>query len=424
MRKIVCILGFFMMLGAKIAYAKLVTYEFDINTKPVNITGKDVTALAINNQIPGPTIEATYGDTLQVTFNNKMDTEASVHWHGILLPNNQDGVPYLTTQPIAPHASLTYRYNIAQHGTYWYHSHTGLQKQRGIYGALVFHPKKVERIGSDKDYIAVFSDWTNENPNQVLANIKKDGDYYALKKDSVQSWEAVIRNGSEAIRNRLQGSWSRMGTMDLSDVGYDAFLTNGKREQSLAAHKGDRVRARLINASASTYLNVEYAGGPMTIVAADGVDVEPIQVQRLRIAAAETYDVIVHIPSNKAYELRATARDGTGYTSTFIGNGTKVFSPDIPKPNVFLMHNLPNHNDGSQNKPVGTPPMTMGKAISQDTLHNTKSSRQKNTGNVVAYMANYDNLRAIKDTSFDKHKARREVVLNLTGNMTQYNLEF
>ena len=119
-----------MILGASSAYAKVVTYQFDINTKSVNFTGESVVALAINNQIPGPTIEATVGDTLEVTFNNKMDTETSIHWHGILLPNDQDGVPYLTTQPIAPHSSFTYRYKITHHGTYWYHSHAGLQEQR------------------------------------------------------------------------------------------------------------------------------------------------------------------------------------------------------------------------------------------------------------------------------------------------------
>ena len=173
MKKIACLLLSFVILGASSAYAKVVTYQFDINTKSVNITGESVVALAINNQIPGPTIEATVGDTLEVTFNNKMDTETSIHWHGILLPNDQDGVPYLTTQPIAPHSSFTYRYKITHHGTYWYHSHTGLQEQRGIYGSLVFHPKDGERVKSDKDYVVVLSDWTNENPNQVLANLKK-----------------------------------------------------------------------------------------------------------------------------------------------------------------------------------------------------------------------------------------------------------
>lgn len=178
MKKYTFILTFTLMLVVSNAYAATVKYKFEINTKAVNYTGKPVTALAIDNQIPGPTITATVGDTLEVTFNNKMDVETSIHWHGILLPNEQDGVPYLTTQPIAPHSSFTYRYKITHAGTYWYHSHTGLQEQRGIYGSLVFRPKNGERIKTDRDYVVVLSDWTNESPKQVLANLKKDGDYY------------------------------------------------------------------------------------------------------------------------------------------------------------------------------------------------------------------------------------------------------
>ena len=449
MKKIACFLLSFVILGASSAYAKVVTYQFDINTKSVNITGESVVALAINNQIPGPTIEATVGDTLEVTFNNKMDTETSIHWHGILLPNDQDGVPYLTTQPIAAHSSFTYRYKITHHGTYWYHSHTGLQEQRGIYGSLVFHPKDGWRAKSDKDYVVVLSDWTNENPNQILANLKKDGDYYALKKGSVQSWDKVISNGSQAIKNRLQGSWSRMGPMDLSDVGYDAFLSNGKKEETLNAHKGDKVRIRLINAAASSYLNVEFSGGPMTIVAADGVDVEPLQVQRLRIAIAETYDVIVPISDNKSYELRSSSEDGTGYSSTFIGNGEKVFAPDIPKPNLFLMDHSQHGNHGSHNNSTGamSMPATTKHQMPQHSEHKMENmnSHDMHAGhdmhqmqqtsakqdqpphhmqNVIEYMTDYENLRAVKDTSFDKNKPQREVILNLIGNMERYVWSF
>jgi FtsP/CotA-like multicopper oxidase with cupredoxin domain len=261
------------------AQAKLIKYNFDIDTKSVNFTGKNVDAISVNNQIPGPTIEATVGDILEVTFNNKMNQETSIHWHGVLLPNDQDGVPHLTTKPIAPHSSFTYKYQITHSGTYWYHSHTGLQEQRGAYGSLVFHPKNGELIKTDRDDVVVLSDWTNENPDQVLANLKKDGDYYALKKHSVQSWDRVFKNGTPALKNRLKSSSTRMGPMDLSDVGYDAFLANGQTESSLEAKPGETVRIRLINAGASSYFNVEFAGEAMIIVAADGIDVEPLKVK-------------------------------------------------------------------------------------------------------------------------------------------------
>ena len=171
--------------------ASLVEYEFDINYQTVNFTGEDVRAMSVGGSIPAPTIEATVGDTLRVTFHNKMDVESSIHWHGILLPNDQDGTPYMTTSPIRAGESFTYEYPIIQHGTYWYHSHTQLQEQRGVYGPMVLHPKDGEKHKVDLEYVAVLSDWTNENPKQVLHNLKKDGDYYALKKDSVQSWLKV-----------------------------------------------------------------------------------------------------------------------------------------------------------------------------------------------------------------------------------------
>ena len=329
--------------------AKTVQYKLKIHEKTVNFTGKDITALGINDQIPAPTIEATVGDTLEVTVENTLDEDSSIHWHGLLLPNDQDGVPYLTTQPIKAHSVFKYKFKVRHSGTYWYHSHSGLQEQRGIYGSIVFHPKAGERHLADKDHVIVLSDWTNENPDQVLANIKKDGDWYALKKGSVQSWDRVLANGLEAIKNRINSSWTRMGPMDLSDVGYDAFLSNGKKENTLDAKPGQIIKLRLINAGASTYFNVEFAGEPMIVVASDGVDIEPIKVKRLRISMAETYDVLIKVPAGKSYELRATAQDGTGYSSTFIGSGEKVFAPDIPRPNLFLvdhsMHDMKGMDD-------------------------------------------------------------------------------
>ena len=326
----------FVFFSPAFVHAKLVRYKLEINTKTVNYTGKEVEALVINNQIPAPVISAFVGDVLEVTFENKMDEDSSIHWHGVLLPNDQDGVPYLTTQPIKARSSFTYRFKVKHSGTYWYHSHTGLQEQRGLYGPIIFRPKSGERIKSNRDYVVMFSDWTDENPNQILANLKKDGDWYALKKNSVQSWNRVIAHGMRAIKNRLYGAWARMGPMDISDVGYDMFLSNGKQKSDLYAKPKETVRLRLINGAASSYFNVEFAGGPMTLVAADGMDVEPIKVKRLKMAIAETYDVIVPIPHKKSYELRSTSEDGTGFSSVFIGEGEKLFAPDIPRPNLFM----------------------------------------------------------------------------------------
>jgi hypothetical protein len=192
--------------------------------------------------------------------------------------------------------------------------------------------------------------------------------------------------------------------MDISDIGYDAFLSNGNKEQTLQAKKGEVIRIRLINAAASTYFNVEFAQNPMTIIAADGIDVQPFQVQRLRIAIAETYDILVPIKDYKSYELRATAEDVTGKTSTFLGNGKKVLAPDIPKPNLFLTNHTTHHNNTSE------------------THHHTKI--MNNTKKIVKHMTDYDALQAISTTSFNTKLPKRTVILTLTGTMDGYIWSF
>jgi len=410
--KLVIFLALLTVLPA-MAEAKLVEYEFDINYKTVNFSGEDVQAMSVGGSIPAPTIEATVGDTLRVTFHNKMDVESSIHWHGVLLPNDQDGVPYLTTSPILAGKSFTYEYPIIHHGTYWYHSHTQLQEQRGVYGSLVLHPKDGEKYKADREYVAVLSDWTNENPMQVLRNLKKDGDYYALKKDSVQSWLKVFQYGPEAIKNRLNSSWTRMGPMDLSDVGYDAFLLNGKKESVLDGLKGgETVRLRIVNASASSYQYVEFAGGPMTIVAADGVDTEPKEVDRLKISVAETYDVLVQLPDdNMAYEFRASAEDGTGYSSLWLGEGHKMVARTIEKPNLFLIdHSMHDMDMGD---------MTM------DSGDHSNMGHTMSAGNTDIRMMNeYDGLRSPVKTTLPADNPDREVLLELTGNMERYVWSF
>lgn len=375
--------------------ANVVEYTFDIDYQTVNFTGKSVQAMSVGGSIPAPTIEATVGDTLRVTFNNKMDVPSSIHWHGVLLPNNQDGVPFLNMLPIQPGTSFTYEYPVIHHGTYWYHSHTGLQEQRGVYGSIVFHPKEGEKVKADHDIVLVLSDWTDENPNKVMHNLKKSDDFYALKKDSVQSWLKIIQHGPKAIMNRIDNAWMRMEPMDISDVGYDAFLMNGKKEHQLPPVKaGDKVRLRIINAAASSYFYFQYAGGSMTIVSSDGVDVEPLEVDRQRIAIAETFDVIVTVPEDGAYEFRATSEDGTGYSSLLLGKGTRVNAPDIPKPNPFLMgHSKMDH--GKHSIPVNMQQMT-----------------------------EYELLRATEPTSYKANNPKRRFVLALTGDMERYAWSF
>ena len=407
------------------AWAKVVEYNFDVDYKMVNYTGQPVQAMAVGGTIPAPTIEATVGDTLRVTFNNKMNVETSVHWHGILLPNDQDGVPYLTTPPIKAGTSFTYEYPVIHHGTYWYHSHTGLQEQRGVYGSLVFRPRTGEAVIADKEAVIVLSDWTDENPNRVMHNLKKSYDYYALKKDSVQSWLKVVQHGPRAIQNRLNGAWMRMGPMDLSDVGYDAFLANGQRRHSLPdMNGGETVRLRVINAGASTYFELQFAGGPMTIVAADGVDVVPFEVDRQRIAIAETFDVIVTMPSTGSYEFRATAEDSTGYSSSILGTGSLHRAPDIPKPNSFLVdHSLHGSMTGNGHAAMKhTMPMVKPEMDHAAMGHNMSSRKPQLPA--PQRMQEYELLRSLEPTHFDAGNPMRTVNLELTGDMERFAWSF
>ena len=156
-----------LVLSTPIALAKTVEYDLTVEYRTVNFTGQDVQAMTLNGQIPGPTLEFSEGDTVRVNVHNKMDVDTSIHWHGILLPNNQDGVPYITNWPIQPGETFTYEFPLRHTGTFWYHSHTRLQEQRGVYGAFVIHPRK-ERVPAEREYVVVVSDWTDENPMQVL----------------------------------------------------------------------------------------------------------------------------------------------------------------------------------------------------------------------------------------------------------------
>lgn len=319
------------------SYAKIIEYKLNVSEKKVNISGKEANALALNDSIPGPTLKAKVGDVLRVTVTNKLDTDTSIHWHGVLVPNNMDGVPYVNQPPIKSGETFVYEFPIKHSGTYWYHAHSALQEQQGIYGSLVFYPEH-EVKNYDEEHVIVLSDWTDEHPDQVLANLKKDPDYYALKKDSVQSWFKVLENGVDAVKIRVKNAWTRMGPMDMSDIGYDAFLINGKKSSVLSdAKPGARVKLRIINAAASSYFVLEYSGGPMEVIESDGVKVSPFTAQRIRIAMAETYDVIITIPESKTYEFRASAEDGTGHAVAHIGHGDLVPASLYQKPNLVLM---------------------------------------------------------------------------------------
>ncbi|MDP3296359.1 MAG: multicopper oxidase domain-containing protein [Thermodesulfovibrionia bacterium] len=393
------------------AFAETVEYDLTIGYKTVNYTGRDVRAMAINSSIPGPTLRFKEGDFARIRVHNEMDEETSVHWHGLLLPNLQDGVPYLTTPPIKPKTTHTFEFPLIHSGTYWYHSHTGLQEQAGVYGSIVIEPKE-QNIRVDKEYVLVLSDWTDENPDEVLRTLKRGSEYYAFKRGSIQNLVGAIK--ADALGDMFRSSLMRMPPMDISDVAYDRFLINGKPETTLAdAQPGETVRLRIINASASTYYYLQFAGGPLTIVSADGMDVQPVKLDRFLIAIAETYDVLVNVPRDGLYELRATSQDGSGRTSAWLGSGQRMFAPDVPKPNLYkmLMGSEMMHGE-------------MGKMSENSSM--AKSSHEHMMMGMMddRPLAPYAQLRSLQPTALKEEAPRRTITLTLTGNMERYVWHF
>lgn len=314
------------------AHAAIVEYDLTIAQQKINITGKPAWSMTINGNIPGPTLRFKEGDTARIHVHNKMNVDSSIHWHGILVPPEMDGVPYISFPPIEAGATFTYEFPIRQNGTYWYHSHTRLQEQSGVYGSIVIEPSH-KRLKVDRDYVVLLSDWTDENPHEVLRTLKRGSEWYSIQKGSGQSILGAARLGmlDDYFKRELQ----RMPAMDIADVAYDRFLANGKPESSLTAHSGETVRLRIIDGSATTYFHLEFAGGPMRIISADGLDVHQVEQKRFLIGVAETYDVLVQIPATGAYEFRATAHDGSGYASVWIGSGRRHTAPDVPIPNLY-----------------------------------------------------------------------------------------
>lgn len=393
-------------------YAQTVEYDLVIEKQPVNFTGKEVTAMTINRGIPGPTLFMTEGDDLKVRVHNKMDVETSIHWHGLLLPNKEDGVPYLTTAPIKPGTTHEFSFPIIQSGTYWYHSHTGLQEQRGVYGSIVIHPKQ-KRHHADREYVLVFSDWTDEDPHEVLRTLKRGSDYYSIRKGSVQSlWGAVRAN---ALKDMFQRSLIRHPPMDISDIAYDRFLVNGRPKTELTAAPGETIRLRIVNASASTYFYLNFAGSDMRVVSADGIDVEPAQMDRLLMAVAETYDLLVTIPPDAgSYEFRATAQDGSDHVSVYFGEGNPHPAPNMPKPNTYKMHGGGAQGHG-KHKMERKIPMDEGHTMSMGSMSDMAMERP---------LAPYDKLRAVHSTELPPDRPMRTVTLTLTGDMERYVWSF
>lgn len=435
---------------------KRVEYDLYVTDTLVNFTGKARPAVALNGHLPGPTLHFTEGDTAVVRVHNRLKGATSVHWHGLVLPNAQNGVPYLTTAPILPGSTHTFTFPLVQHGTYWYHAH-GLEEQSGMYGSLVIQPRQA--VVPMREYVLLLSDWTDESPTEVLRYLKRAGEWYAVRKGATQSYGEALAAGY--FKDKVRQEWGRMPAMDVSDVFYNKFLTNGQEQAYFQdAQPGEVVRLRVINGGTSSYFQLQYAGGPMQVVAADGNDVVPFPVTKLEIATAETYDLLITVPPLGAAELRATSSDVTGYTSAYFGRGEAMKAPDLPKLDYFQLTRemnrmgpmtglsangavqlsttkpaAPNGGDmkgmDMQNGPAPAVPVPTptNRPLNRQQRNGLSmgSLQDQGTGMDMGGMAgefNYNRLRAPRPTTLDSTHQWREIKLTLTGNMLRYIWSF
>jgi CopA family copper-resistance protein len=344
--------------------AELRGTEFDltIGETPMNITGAPRIAQTINGSLPGPLLRLREGDTVTLRVKNELDEDASIHWHGLILPANMDGVPGLSYHGIRPGETYVYRFPVKQSGTYWYHSHSGFQEQRGVYAPMVIEPHEPDAVPADREHVVLLSDWTDESPARLFRKLKKESDYYNFRQRTLGDFVKDVRaNGWKAtMAERKAWGEMRMSAADLADVTGTTYtyLMNG---QAPAANwtglfqPGEKVRLRFINGSAMTYFDVRIPGLTLTVVASDGQPVRPVTVDEFRIAVAETYDVIVEPSGQEAFTIVAQAMDRTGFAAGTLAVRQGLRAP-VPEPDprpVLTMADM--GHGGMDHRAHGTP---------------------------------------------------------------------
>ncbi len=435
-------------------------FFLDIDYTMVNITGKHAVATTINGQIPGPTLVWKEGETVTLHVTNHLKKTSSIHWHGIILPTGMDGVPSLSFDGIAPGETFTYTFKVRQHGTYWYHSHSGFQEQTGMYGTIVIKPKRKEPFAYDKDYVVLLSDWSDEKPETIYKKLKQMSHYYNFSRRTVGTFlDEVKEKGLEnAFSDRKMWNQMRMNDRDLSDVtGYTyAFLMNGNNPTTQFKaffNKGEKIRLRFVNAAAMTFFDVRIPGLKITVVAADGNHVKPVSIEEFRIGVAETFDVIVEPENNKAYAIFAQSIDRSGYAMGSLTPKTSMLAKaPAMDPNPVLTHTdmgmdmgQMDHGDGmkcasgmmmsskkmlekdkyakmeSQRYPITKLPMKRGlqtdmMAILPKYRLDDPGVGLRNNGRKVLTYADLKNRYSTRKA----RKPDREIILHLTGNMERY----
>ncbi|WP_283242314.1 copper resistance system multicopper oxidase [Hydrogenimonas urashimensis] len=430
------------------------TFHLTIDRTVVNITGKPAIATTVNGTMPGPTLVWREGEEVTIHVTNRLPVSTSIHWHGIILPPEMDGVPDISFDGIAPGETFTYCFKVKQHGTYWYHSHSGFQEQTGLHGALVILPRNPgdEPFEYDRDYVIALSDWSDEKPESIYRKLKIQSDYYNFNQRTVGDFfhEVAEKGFVEAFKARKMWNEMRMSDRDLSDVtAYTyTFLMNGRTDAQdwhALFRPGEKVRLRFINQSAMTIFDVRIPGLKMRVVAADGNPVQPVDVEEFRIAVAESYDVIVE-PEEGSYCLFAQSIDRSGFVGGTLSsrNGVRAKRPPMEKPQSLTMADMGmggwrstggmshetmkmDHGKMKMDMPHKTPwpvtPLPMRKGVAWTMTAMDPRYRLDDPGVGLRHngrrVLTYADLRNYRSTA-DDPKPDREIVLHLTGNMERY----
>jgi CopA family copper-resistance protein len=424
---------------------------------PVNITGRRRIATVVNNAMPGPILRLHEGDHVTIRVTNRLNVSSSVHWHGLRLPNAMDGVPGLTYAGIAPGETFVYRFPVLQAGTYWYHSHSGMQEQTGLSGPIIIDPAGPDPIRCDRENVIQLSDWTDEDPMTIVANLKQQGDYYNYHQRTLGTFISDVgRNGLDAALNdRLMWGGMRMSPTDILDVtgAVYTFLINGQPPAvnwTALFRPGEAVRLRFINSAAMTTFDVRIPGLAMTVVQADGSDVQPVEVEEFRIGVAETYDVIV-VPGDGAYTIFAQAQDRSGYARATLTSraGTPANVPPMDPPPLRTMADMGmagmNMHGGHGSSPIhdmemegmapvgaaanasGVDPQTLAGQPFVDNLAPMPASRLQEAGTGLdgsgRRTLRYSQLKALEPAAYTLEPSR-DIEFHLTGNMERWTWGF
>ncbi len=422
-------------------------FHLTIDKTLVNITGNPSYATTVNGMLQGPTLRWREGDTLTIHVTNNLSESSSIHWHGIILPFHMDGVPSISYEGIAPGETFTYTFTVQQSGTYWYHSHSGFQEQTGVYGAIVIEPKEKDPFAYDREHVLVLSDYSDEKPASIYRKLKLSADYYNFNQRTVGDFFAEVKEKGflEAFKEREMWNKMRMSDRDLSDVtGYTyTFLMSGQNPASRFSalfKKGEKIRLRFINAAAMTFFDVRIPGLKMHVVAADGNNIQPVDVDEFRIGVAETYDVIVEPQDADAYAIFAQSIDRSGYALGNLTTDAKILadvppmdprealtltdmgmSKDMKKMSGMDMKKSTDMQGMKKPIPLTKLPIKWGVGTTMRAMNPQYRLDDPGVGlrNNGRRVLTYADLRSLRSTKDDRYPDR-EIILHLTGNMDRY----